>query len=73
MQSIEVYFEADQTKALDQKDYPKKKSTKKYVRLDLKMTLLECLQHENHIVPMYPVLKIISSDSDFKDAFLNEI
>ena len=73
MQSIEVYFEADQTKALDRKDYPKKKSTKKYIKLDLKQTLLEALVHPNHIIPHYPVLKIISSDSDFKDAFLNEI
>jgi hypothetical protein len=37
------------------------------------MTLLEALVLPNHIIPHYPVLKVISSDSDFKDAFLNEI
>lgn len=73
MQSLEVYYEADQTKPLAKKDKPEKKSTKKYVKLDLKMTLLEALVLPNHIIPHYPVLKVISSDSDFKDAFLNEI
>ena len=73
MQSIEAYFEADQTKPLDPKDSFKQKSTKKYIKLDLKMTLLEALTQDNHIVPQYPVIKVISSDSDFKDAFLKEI
>ena len=73
MQTIEVYFECEQTKPLDPKDYAKEKSKKKYVKLDLKMTLLEAIQHPNHIVPQYPVLKVISTDSDFRDSFLNEI
>ena len=73
MKTIEVYFEADQTKCLDHKDYPKEKSKKKYVKLDLNQTLLSALQHPNHIVPQYPVLKVISSESDFKESFLNEI
>lgn len=34
--TIEVYFEADSTKALDKKDVAKNKSTKKYVKVDLK-------------------------------------
>ena len=73
MQSIEVYFEADQTKPISRMDTPKNKSTKKYVRIDLKSTLLEAMQHVNHIIPNYPVLKVISNESDFKEAFLNEI
>jgi hypothetical protein len=73
MQSIEVYFEADQTKPLDHKDKPKSKSTKKYIKLDLKQTLLEALVHPNHIIPHYPVLHVVSNESDFKDSFLNEI
>jgi len=36
---------------LDPKDYAKEKSKKKYVKLNLKQTLLEVLQHPNHIVP----------------------
>lgn len=67
-----MYFEADQTEPLDPKDI-KKKSTKKYVKIALNQTLLEALQHENHIVPQYPILKVVSTDSDFRDAFLNEI
>jgi hypothetical protein len=67
-----VYFEADQTEPLDPKDI-KKKSTKKYVKIALNQTLLEALQHENHIVPQYPILKVVSTDSDFREAFLNEI
>lgn len=67
-----MYFEADQTEPLDPKDI-KKKSTKKYVKLALNQTLLEALQHENHIVPQYPILKVVSTDSDFREAFLNEI
>jgi len=43
MKTIEVYFEADQTKALDPKDYAKEKSKKKYVKLDMKQTLLSAL------------------------------
>lgn len=43
MQSIEVYYENDQTKPLDPKDTAKKKSTKKYTKVDLKQTLLEVL------------------------------
>ena len=73
MQSIEVYFEADQTKPISRLDKPEKKSTVKYIKLDLKQTLLEALQHTNHIIPHYPVFKLISNESDFKDAFLNEI
>ena len=73
MQTIEVYYEADQTTPLDPKDSRIKKSNKKYVKLDLKMTLLEVLTKPNHFVPQYPVLKVISTDSDFRDAFLNEI
>ena len=73
MQSLEVYFEADQTKPISRMDKPETKSTVKYVKLDLKSTLMEVLQHPNHIIPNYPVLKVISNESDFKDAFLNEI
>ena len=67
-----MYFEADQTEPLDPKDI-KKKSTKKYIKIALNQTLLEALQHENHIVPQYPILKVVSTDSDFREAFLNEI
>jgi len=73
MDAIEVYFQADQTAPLDPADAPKRKSTKKYVKLDLKQTLLSALQHENHMIPQFPLLKIISSDNDFKESFLNEI
>lgn len=73
MDTIEVYFEADSTKPLDKKDQGKK-STKKYIKCDLKQTLLQVLQHVNHIVPQYPVLKVISKENDdFRDAFLSEI
>jgi hypothetical protein len=27
----------------------------------------------NHIIPMYPVLKVICSDNDFRDSFLKQI
>lgn len=40
MQTIEVYYEADQTKCLDPRETPKKKSTKKYIRCNLNDTLL---------------------------------
>lgn len=40
MDTIEVYFEADSTKALDPKDLAPKKSTKKYIKVDVKQTLL---------------------------------
>ena len=36
MDTIEVYFEADSTKALDPKETASKKSTKKYIKVDLK-------------------------------------
>ena len=42
--TIEAYYEADQTPPLDPKDGLIKKSNKKYIKLDLKMTLLEALQ-----------------------------
>ena len=68
MDSIEVYFEADSTKALDPKDLALKKSTKKYIKVDIKQTLLEVLQHPNHIVPQYPVFKVICKENDdFKE------
>ena len=74
MDTIEVYFEADATKCLDKKEEPKNKSTKKYIKCGLNATLLSILQHENFIVPQYPVLKIISKENDdFRDAFLGEI
>jgi hypothetical protein len=74
MDTIEVYFEADQTKCLDSKETPKHKSTKKYIRVNLKDTLLSALTHENHIVPQYPVFKIISKENeDFKEMFLGQI
>ena len=73
MQTIECYFEADQTSCLDPKDTPKEKSKKKYIPLNLNMTLIEALTQANHIVPQYPVIKVISSDSDYKDSFLAEI
>jgi hypothetical protein len=41
--TIEVYFEADSTKPLDPKDGAGKKSTKKYVKVNLKDTLLSTL------------------------------
>ena len=63
----------DQTQCLDPKETPKNKSTKKYVKCKLNETLLEVISHPNYIVPQYPILKIISSDSDFKESFLNEI
>ena len=72
--TIEVYFQADMTKPLDPKDKPEKKSTKKYIKVDLKSNLLSQLQHANYIVPQYPVFKVVSKDSeDFREAFLNEI
>ena len=70
MQTIEVYFEADQTKPLDIIDSKRKKSTKKHVKLDLNKTLLQAIQMEFHIIPQYPVLKVICCDNDFKDSFL---
>lgn len=74
MDTIEVYFETDQTKCLDQKEAPKTKSTKKHVRVNIKDTLLKVLQHDNYIVPQYPVFKIISKENDdFKEAFLAQI
>ena len=74
MDTIEVYFEADATKCLDKKEEPKNKSTKKYIKCGLNSTLLSILQHDNFIVPQYPVLKIISKENDdFRDTFLGEI
>jgi hypothetical protein len=72
MQTIEVYYEADQTKPMDMKD-AKAKSKVKHIKLDLKMTLIEALAMPNHIIPMYPVLKVICSDNDFRDSFLKQI
>jgi len=40
MDTIEVYFEADQTKPLDPKDAAKRKSNKKYIKVGLQQTLL---------------------------------
>jgi hypothetical protein len=73
LDTIEVYFEADATTPLDQKDAPKDKSSKKYIRCGLDSTLLEVLKHKNHIVPQYPVLKIICKNTAFRESFLNEI
>jgi Cns1/TTC4 Wheel domain len=73
MDTIEVYFEADQTSPLDPRDKSKDKSTKKYVRCTLDQTLLQVLQHKFHIVPQYPVLKVICKHGPFKESFLNEI
>lgn len=74
MDTIEVYFEADCTKCLDKKEEPKNKSNKKFIKVGINATLLDVLQHENFIVPQFPVLRIISKESeDFKEAFLNEI
>ena len=72
IQTVEVYFEADQTPPLDPKDRSPK-SNKKYVRLNLGMTILEALAQDNHYIPMYPVLKVVSTDSDFRDSFLKQI
>jgi len=58
---------------LDPKEAPKEKSKTKYIKADLKQTLLEVLKHPNHLIPQYPVLKIVSSESDFKESFLKEI
>lgn len=73
MQTIEVYFEADQTEPYDPKDRPKEKSKKKYIKCELNQTLLDILEHPNHIMPQYPILKIVSTDTDFKESFLSEI
>ena len=43
MDTIEVYFEADQTKLLDKKEAPASKSNKKYIKCDLNSTLLSNL------------------------------
>lgn len=73
MDTIEVYFEADQTKLLDPKEAPKNKHNKKYIKCELNATILDLLKHPNHIVPQYPVLKIISKENeDFKEMFLNQ-
>ena len=74
MDTIEVYFEADMTKLLDKKEAPKKKSNKKYIKCNLNDTLLSILQHENYVVPQFPIFKIISKENDdFRESFLNEI
>ena len=73
MQTIEVYYEADQTKCLDPREAPKKKSTKKYIKCNLKDTIMDIVCQANYIVPLYPILKIVSTDSDFRESFLNEI
>jgi len=41
--------------------------------VDLKQTLLEVLTMPNHIIPQYPVLKVVSTDNEFREAFLKEI
>ena len=74
MDTIEVYFEADQVKCLDSKEAPVRKSTKKYIQVKMKDTLLEALKMDNHIIPQYPVFKIISKENDdFRDMFLGQI
>lgn len=73
MDNIEVYFEADSTVPLDQKDKAKDKSTKKYVLCTMEQTLLEVLQHKHHIIPQYPVLKVVAKKSAFRESFLKEI
>lgn len=73
MQTIEVYYEADQTKCLDPRETPRKKSTKKYIKCNLNDTLMDIVSQPNYIVPQYPILKVISNESDFKESFLNEI
>lgn len=73
LDTIEVYFEADASTPLDPKDKAKTKSNKKYVRCGLDQTLIQVLQHEHHIVPNYPVIKVICKNSAFKQSFLNEI
>jgi len=74
MDTIEVYFEADQTKCLDKKEEPKNKSNKKYIKCGINQTLISILKHPNFIVPQFPVLHIISKEhDDFRDCFLDEI
>ena len=74
MDTIEVYFEADMTKLLDPREAPKRKSTQKYVKCGINQTLLSILQHENYVVPQYPIISIISKeDEDFKEYFLGQI
>ena len=51
MQTIEVYYEADQTKCLDLRETPKKKSNKKYIKCNLKDTLMDIVCQPNYIVP----------------------
>ena len=71
--TIEVYFEADVSTPLDPKDKAKDKSNKKYIKCSLESSLLEVLQHRHHIVPQYPVLKVISKKGGYRESFLNEI
>ena len=73
MQTIEAYFEADQVEPYDPKDRPKEKSKKKYIKCELNKTLIEFLAHENHIMAQYPIVKIVSTDTDFRESFLSEI
>jgi hypothetical protein len=40
MDTIEVYFEAEQTKLLDPSEAPKNKSTKKYIKCGMMQSLL---------------------------------
>lgn len=71
--TIEVYFEADASNPLDPKDRARDKSNKKYIRCSMDDTLLEILKHKHHIVPQYPVIKIVAKNTAFREAFLNEI
>lgn len=71
--NIEIYFEGDATAPLDPKDKSKDSCNQKYIKCDLNQTLLEVLKHKFHIVPQYPVLKVVAKHSAFREAFLNEI
>ena len=71
--NIEVYFEADSTTPLDPKDKARDKSGKKYIKCSMDETLLEILKNKFHIVPQYPVLKIVAKNTAHREAFLKEI
>lgn len=70
--NVEVYFEADQTTCLDPKEKPTSTHSDKYIEIKMGKTLGEALQHKHHIVPQYPVLKIVPKNSAFREAFLDE-
>lgn len=51
LDTIEVYFEGNCTTPLDPKDKSKDSCNKKYIKCDLKDTILDVLRHPFNIVP----------------------